>query len=70
MRNFVYGGIVGAIAMFAISVGVQSKQIQTASIQTASMMSHAQASDIVNTHALTMAIHADRLPDQTINYVD
>jgi hypothetical protein len=65
MRNFVYGGVVGAVAMFAVSAGGHSQQIPTAS-----MMSEAQTSGIVSIRALEATINVAALPTQTINYVD
>lgn len=65
MRNFVYGGVVGAVAMFAVSAGVNSQQIPAAS-----MLSQAQANGIVNIRAMEAAINVAALPKQTINYVD
>lgn len=65
MRNFVYGGIVGAIAMFAVGAAIHPQQIEAAS-----MMSEAQASGVVNIRALESTINVAALPTQNLNYVD
>ena len=52
MRNFVFGGVAGAIAMFAVSAGVHSQQIPAAT-----MMSEAQASGVVDLRALEATIN-------------